>query len=313
MNIPQDKPTIVKWVKRGLMGAFVLAAGWSSFYTVKQTDKANVTMFGKAQYDTPVGPGLHFKVPFMTSVDRIQTSLTTLHIPPFTVNTVDNQIITLDLNFNYTIPSDKVNHLLYEIGRTGSTDINESIIPVVKDRASAVFNKQNTTTVSMNRDQIQAEVTKDVFETLRKQFGIEPHTLQFAGIGYSDSFVKSNELAVTAKNDAIKEQNNLVKETALAQQKVIKAKADADAAIEAARGQSQSVLLNAQADKTKQELDGQGQSTRLKAEISVFGSPSLYIEYMKASAGLLWDGKTPQVVSGNGGGSTVVVPVPGLK
>ena len=298
----QDKPTIVKWVKRGLIGAFLVATGFSSFYTVKQSEKANVTLFGKAQYDTPVGPGAHLKIPFFTDVDKVQTSLTTLHIPVFSVNTVDNQIVTLDLNFNYTIPDNKVNHLLYEIGKAGSGDISESIIPVVKDRAGAVFNKQNTTTVSLNRDQIQAEVTKTVFETLRQQFGIEPHTLQFAEIKFSDSFVKSNELAVTAKNDAIREQNNQVKETALAQQKVIKAKGDADAVIETARG-----------EKIKQELDGQGQSARLKAEIAVFGSPAQYIDYLKAKAALQWDGQTPQVVSGNGGGATVVVPIPGLK
>ena len=306
-----DDKSITKLVAGTLATVFIAAAGFGSFYSVNPSEMANVRRLGSVVNTEPVSPGPHFKVPFIDTVDHLQVSLTTLHIPPFTVNTIDNQQITLDLNFNFTIPRDKVNHLLYEVGKSGSFDISESIIPIVKDRAGRVFNVQNTTTLSQNRDAIQAEVTKSVFETVKTQFGIEPHTLQFAQIGYSPAFVSSNERAVTAKNDAIAEQNKQVVETAKAAQLVIQAKAKADSAIEDARGASESVLLNAKANKTKAALDGMGENSRLKAEIAALGGNSeLYVKYLQAKAGLNWDGKLPQVQGGAGSSTNIVVPVP---
>lgn len=293
---------VKKIARRSVAGVFLAVAGFSSFYTVDQTDMANVRRMGHVVSTEPVGSGLHFKLPFVDKVDHLQVSQRTLHIPAFSVNTIDNQQITLDLNFNYTVPKNQVNHLLYEIGKAGQGDIDSSIIPIVMDRAGRVFNQQNTTTLSANREEIQAKVTAAVFEVVKEQFGIMPHTLQFAKVGYSPAFVSSNEKAVTAKNDAIAEQNKKVVEQAKADQKVITAKGDADAAVIAATG-----------EKTSQELAGQGQGSRLRAEIAALGSPENYIKYLAAKAQNNWDGKAPQVMSGSGGGATVVVPMPSAK
>lgn len=309
-NVKKAKGGLGKLVAGGLTVVFLAAAGFGSFYSVDQSEKANLRRFGHPVYTQPVSSGLHMKIPFVDNVDKVQTTLTTLHIPEFKVNTVDNQQITLNLNFNYTVPVGDVNHILYEVGKAGAADIKESIIPVVQDRASRVFNKQNTTTISMNRDQIQAEVTSSVFQAVKDLFGIEPHSLQFAQIGYSPAFIESNENAVKAKNEAVAEENKVAVETAKAQQAVTSAKGQADAAIEAARGQSQSLLLNAQANEKKAELDGQGAQARLKSEMSAFGGDAkLYIEYLKATAQNKWNGQAPQVMAGNGG-ATVVVPLP---
>jgi regulator of protease activity HflC (stomatin/prohibitin superfamily) len=311
-----DKPDISgKGIKRlvagGLTLVFLGAAAMGSFYTVDPSEKANVRRLGNVEYSEPVGAGTHFKMPFIDQVDKIQVSLRTLHVPAFDVNTIDNQKITLEINFNYTVPTSKVNHLLYEVGRSGHTDLDESILPVAKDRAARVFAKQNTTTVSQNREQIQAEVTKEVSDAVKDLFGIEPHSLQIASIQYSKAFIESNENAVKAKNDAIAEQNKQVVATAIAQQKVIAAKGEADAAIESATGAAKSAVIAAEADKQKQVLDGEGQGARLKAEIASLGGPENYIKYLEAKAKNNWDGKAPTVMGGTSGGPTVVVPLPG--
>lgn len=319
-----DRPEIggkgmKKLIAGGLTAAFLVAAGMGSFYTVDPSEKANVRRLGNIEYSEPVGAGTHLKIPFIDHVDRVQVSLRTLHVPAFDVNTIDNQKITLEINFNYTVPTSKVNHLLYEVGKAGNMDLDESILPVAKDRAARVFAQQNTTTVSQNREAIQAKVEKDVSDAVRELFGIEPHSLQIASIGYSKAFIESNENAVKAKNDAIAEQNKQVVATAIAQQKVIAAKGEADAAIESATGAAKSAVIAAEADKQKQVLDGEGQGARLKAEIAALGSPENYIKYLDAKAKNLWDGKAPQVMSGgaNGGSApTVVVPIqapPGPK
>jgi regulator of protease activity HflC (stomatin/prohibitin superfamily) len=306
-NEPHSKMGLLK-IAGYVFAAFIVLS--NLVYVVDPSEMANIRRMGNVVYNQPVGAGPHFKIPFIDTVDIVQVSLTTLHIPPFDVNTVDNQKITLDMNFNFTVPRNKVNHLLYEVGKTGNMDIADSIIPVVKDRAGRVFNKQNTTIISQNREVIQEQVTRAVFSAVSEQFGLQPHSLQIAQIIYSPTFVQSNENAVRAKNDAVAEQNKQVVETAKAQQKVIAAKGLADSAIEEATGAAKSAVIQAEADKTKQLLDGEGQAARLKLEISAFNnSPELYIRYLQARAQLQWNGQSPQVVSGAGGQQAIVVPI----
>lgn len=301
------KGNFLKYAGYGIAAFIVLS---STIYVVDPSEMANIRRMGDVVYKEPVGAGPHLKIPFIDTVDIVQVSLTTLHIPPFDVNTVDNQKITLDMNFNFTVPRNKVNHLLYEVGKTGNVDIADSIIPVVRDRAGRVFNKQNTTIISQNREAIQEQVTHAVFTAMSEQFGLQPHSLQIAQIIYSPTFVQSNENAVRAKNDAVAEQNKQVVETAKAQQKVIAAKGLADSAIESATGAAKSAVIRAEADKTKQILDGEGQAARLKLEISAFNnSPELYIRYLQARAQLQWNGQSPQVVGGTGSQQAIVVPV----
>ncbi|MDO9105063.1 MAG: SPFH domain-containing protein [Methylovulum sp.] len=303
--VAASKDKFKQFLGYGLVAVLLL---YNTFYTVDPSEMANIRRLGNVVYQQPVGSGPHFKIPLIDTVDKVQVSLTTLHIPPFDVNTIDNQKITLDMNFNFTIPRNKVNHLLYEVGKTGDIDIADSIIPVVKDRAGRVFNKKNTTTISQNRESIQEEVTTIVFSSVTELFGLQPHSLQIAQIVYSPAFVQSNENAVKAKNDAVAEQNKQVVETAKAQQKVIAAKGLADSAIESATGAARSVVIEAEANKTKQVLDGEGQAARLKLEISAFNNnPELYIRYLQAKAQLQWNGQSPQVVSAGGSGQNAII------
>jgi membrane protease subunit HflC len=280
------------------------------WFKVEPTERGNVRRFGVVQHDKPVLPGLHFKLPLIDTADRLQVSLTTVHIPPFDVTTVDNQKVTMEINFNYTIPDDKVNHVMYEIGRSGNTDIENQVVPVVKDRTGRIFSSQNMTTINVNRVTIQAEIEKDVSKTVSELFGIQPHSLQIAAITPSPAFMASNEEAVKAKNAAVAAENTKKTKQFEADQIVIKAKGDADSAIEAARGRSESMLLEAQANKTRQVLEGEGLASRLAAEIKPFGSSEKYIDYLKAKAMLNWNGQQPQIVAGTGSSANLIIPVP---
>jgi regulator of protease activity HflC (stomatin/prohibitin superfamily) len=304
-------PKVLSLLKTGAALLAVVVLLSDSFYSVNPTDRANVRRFGVVQFVTPVQPGLHFKIPFVDVVDHVQVSLTTLHIPPFDVTTVDNQKVTLDLNFNYTIPDDRVNHVMYEIGRSGNSDIESQIIPVARDRASRVFASQNMVSVNSSRVDIQNEIEASISKSVEELFGIQPHSLQIASIRPSDAFMASNEAAVRAKNEAVAAENTKRTKQFEADQRVIQAKGDADSAIEAARGRAEAVRLEAEANKIKLVLEGSGQESRIDAEIKPFGSPERYVQYLQAKAALQWNGQMPQVMSGSGSGSTLVVPIPG--
>jgi membrane protease subunit HflC len=278
------------------IGAIVLLFAINgSFFTIDQTDMGNIRRLGSKLYAQPLGPGLHFKLPFIDTPDKIQVTLNTVVIEPFDVSTIDNQVVTISINYNYTIPSDQVNHLLYEVGGMGDdqTNIHAQAIAVAKDRASAIFAGQNMVTVNANRAAIQAAITASVHERLRSLFGIEPHSLQLPEIKPSPQFLASNAAAVNAKNAAVAAENTKRTKQFEADQVVITAKGAADAAIEEARGASQSAKLNADGEKYRLLAQADG----LRAEVSAFGSPAEYVEYIRSGQG--WNGVLPTTTYGS--------------
>ena len=297
-----------------LLALFVFLLLNGSMFRVDQTELANVRRFGTVLHPRadPLGPGLHFKLPFVDTADRMRVTLETLHVPPFDVLTVDNQKVTIEENFNYTISKDQFYHVMYEVGRPGNTGIDDQVIPVVKDRTARIFATQNMVTVNANREAIQEQIEKNVTIAVESLFGISAHSLQIAAITPSANFMKSIDEATMAKNAAIAAENELRTKQFQAQQVAATAKGHADAAIEAARGQAESTRLNAQANRDRLVLEGEGLQANLTAQIAPFGSPDKYVSYLQAKAGLQWNGQLPQVQTGGSGAATnFVIPLPG--
>lgn len=291
--------------------AIVIAAAMQSFFIVNPTERAMVRMFGQVTSDKPFGPGLHFRVPFITNVDKAQVSLTNLHIPVFSVNTIDNQKIDLDINVSYLIPESAVFHLLYEVGRAGDADVRENIVPVVQDRVSRIFSIKNTNNISEQREGIQAETTLAVNRALKELFKIDLQSLQIAKIIYSQAFIQSNERSVLAKNEAIAEENRVKVAEFQAKQKVTMADGEAQQARTRAAGDADAIRLRARAEKEAAELQGQGAAARYRSEIEGAGGFGNYVALINAQARLKWDGIAPRfMLGGEKGGANFLLPLP---
>src|SRR5260221_13757939 len=170
---------------------------------------AGVRRLGQVITTKPLGPGPHFKLPFIDQVDRLQVSLDTFKLDKLTVNTIDNQPIAVTVGLTYRIPPQAVLPLLYEVGRAGNFDITENFERIVADRTAKIFAQQNTTRISENRDQTLNALKSLLSNDLGTLYHIEVVDFQIAGILYSDSFRASVEAAVKAKNDAVAAGNML--------------------------------------------------------------------------------------------------------
>jgi modulator of FtsH protease HflC len=294
--------------------AVIAAAGYvayNSFFIVHPAERAMVRVLGKVGSEKPLGPGLHFRTPVISTVDRAQVSLTNLHIPVFSVNTIDNQKIDLDINVSYLIPESAVFHLLYEVGRSGSADIRENVVPVVQDRISRIFSVKNTNNISEQREGIQAEVTLAVQKTLKDLFKIDLQSLQIAKIIYSQAFIQSNERSVLAKNEAIAEENRVKVAEFQAKQKVTLAEGEAQQARAKASGDADALRLRAKAEKEAAELQGLGAQARYRSEIDGAGGFSNYVALINAQARLRWNGIAPRfMMGGEKGGANFLLPLP---
>lgn len=325
-----------KYALRAGLALFVLTAVNSTYFVVDPTERAGVRVFGTVTTTQPIQPGFHFKLPFLASVDRLTVSQNKVHVEPFTVNTVDNQPISLDINILYRTPDSAVFKNLYEIGKAGADDIGPQMVSVVRDRVSRIIASKNTITISANREAIQAEITQQVHDALTQLFGIEMESLQIAEIKFSQAFMASNEAAVRSKNDAVAEENKkrviefqqqqqvliaegqarvrMTEAEAAAKTVLIAAEGQAKANLAQAQAQAQGVVIAAEAQKKSMVLTGEGEAARLTAVVNSFGGASNYLESLRINATAKWNGTVPSTIMSMGGSSVPFMfnmPAPG--
>ena len=322
-RIQRPRPEIpLRSVAAAVLGLAVVASLAGAFYTVQPTEMAGVRRFGTVVSKEPVGPGLHVKLPFVDTVDTIQTSLDTFQLNNLTVYTIDNQAVTVGVGLSYRVPEGAVLRLLYGVGRSGNVDIVENIRPVLADRVLRVFSTQNTVGISANREQIAGAIRKEVGSALQGIFGIEISDLQLSSITYSPSFQASVEAAVQAKNDAIRAENTVVKvryegeqqkvqADAQAAVRVAQANGEAQATVAQARSQREAAILRAEGDAQATTLIGDAQARVVQQVGSAVAANPGVVSYETAHR---WNGQMPSTVLGAGGaGPLALVNLPPSK
>jgi len=256
---------------------------YGSVFVVSPSEEAGTRwMGGTPMTSTPLTTGVHFKVPFFETVDRLQTSRSIYTLNGLDVYTNDNQKVTIDVSLIYQIPSSAVMNLLYHVGRAGAVDIESTILPVVRDRALAAFAQYNTLTISDQRAQITAQMRKDISEALHRLFNVDVVDVQLVGIHYSPVFDQSIEEAVRAKNLAVQAENTVAQKKYEGEQKTVTANAEATAAVERANGEAQATVLQAQAQ--AKAIDTVGEALKNNPEYAHFYG----LQH--------WNGALPQVV-----------------
>ena len=290
------------------IGIVLLLIG-GSFVIVQPTEMAGKRRLGQVAVDQPLGPGLHFKLPLLDQIDKLQVSLETYAIDHLMVNTIDNQPITIAVGLTYRIPSRAVLKLLYEVGRAGNFDISENFRRIIADRTAKIFAQQNTTTISENRERLSSALRELLGTDLGRLYGIEVIDFQIAQITYSESFRASVEAAVKAKNEAVAAENTVNRIRFEAQQAVARANGEAEAKLKIADADRQSAILSAQgrAEAIRLEGDSRAKVLQLYAEL-LRGNPAV-VELVKADR---WNGALPAtLLEGAGGVPLITLPPTG--
>jgi regulator of protease activity HflC (stomatin/prohibitin superfamily) len=269
-----------------LVGLFAL----DSYFVVEPTEMAGVRRLGQVVTTKPLGPGLHYKLPLIDQVDRLQVSLDTFKLDNLTVNTIDNQPIAVTVGLTYRIPPQAVLPLLYEVGRPGNFDITENFQRIVADRTAKIFAQQNTTRISENRDQIVNALKSLLANDLGNLYHIEVVDFQIAGILYSDSFRASVEAAVKAKNEAVAAENTVNRIRFEAQQAVERANGEAEAKLKLAAADRQSTILSAQGRAEGIRLEGESRAAVLRMNAEILKESPLVVDLAKADR---WNGALP--------------------
>ncbi len=316
-SAPRLQRRVGRWVPPAAVAIVALLAASGSFFTVQPTEMAGVRRFGVVTSAVPIGPGLHFKLPFIETVDHLQVSLTTFQAGDLGVYTIDNQSVRIGIGLSYRVPPAAVFRLLYGVGRSGDVDIDGNLRPIIADRALRVFARRNTISISAERESIANEIRRSIQEAVEQNFGIEVVDLQLSRIEYSAAFSQSVEAAVRAKNEALQAENTVARIRYEGEQAKVQAEAQAIAVTTRSEGEARAAVVRARAEKEASVLraEGEAQATTLLGQAqasavqqvgaAVAANPRV-VDYETTRR---WDGKLPATMLG--GGTVPLLTLPG--
>jgi prohibitin 1 len=259
---------LAKYVGGGLLGLIVVT---SSVSTVGPGERGVMVTMGKTGTDV-LNEGPHLKLPFFSEIRtmsvRVKKSQDTTEAA-----TRDMQKVQAVVALNWTINPESVGKMLREVGDESSIE-NNVIAPAVSEVLKAATSKMTAEEVLSRRIELKENIDKALITRLTA-YGLIIKDISLVDLDFTKEFNHAVEQKQIAEQQA--KQASYIAE---------KATQDAIAAVNTAKGEAESRLVNARAQAEGQKL--------LKQTLT---KDVLALEYLKK-----WDGKLPEVITGNGGG-----------
>lgn len=244
----------------GLVGMVILAI--ASFTTISASHVGVVSKFGQVQ-EGVLTEGAHFVNP-LSKVTQVSTGLQTLVAKNASTATTDLQQVSTDISMNFRVRANGA-HALYRLDPT--LDYEQGYVgPAMYEVFKAVGGHYRAEELVTKRAEVSAAIVEALRQKLAK-YQIEVVDVNIVNFHFSKAFDESIESKVVATQKAEQAQRDLERTKYEGEQKVVTAKAEA----EAIRIQSQAV-------------QAQGGAS--------------YIELKRIEK---WDGRLPLVSSGNSG------------
>lgn len=193
------------------------------FVKIGAGERGVMMNFGAVQ-DNVLGEGLHFIVPIMQQVARIDVKVQKSQTDAVAASS-DIQETRSTIALNYRILADKANWVYQNIG----TQFKGRIIdPAVQEVVKAVTARYTAVDLITKRDQVREEIRELLKERLSAYY-IEVVDFAIIDFQFSEQFSRAIEEKQTAEQLALKAQRDLERIKIEAEQKVTQAKAEAEA------------------------------------------------------------------------------------
>lgn len=226
---------------------FVLVTALCSFQTIKSGEVGLKVRFGKI-VDTQLNEGLNLKIPYIEQIVKVNIKVQKIELDTES-SSKDLQTIETTLAVNYRINSDKATYLYRTVGNSYENTILE---PAIKESIKASIAKYTAAEVITERAEVSDLCMQELQNKVEK-YGITIDNFNITNLSFSDEYSKA------------------IEEKQVAEQKLEKAKLEAEAK-----------LVEAQATKKANDLLKQSLTDNLIAK-----------EFIEK-----WDGKLPTTYAG---------------
>jgi len=264
----------------GIAALAILAGVFGAFYTVDAGERAVVLRYGAVS--STEGAGLHFKLPFVDSVEKVSTRTFTITFPDEPFYSKDQQSATATLSVTVSAVPGAVERI-YTDYRDVESAANQLITRRVKREFKEVMGMFNAQTAIQERERMGVEVSKAI-NVPNDLLLIQ--SVQVEDINFSNEYENAIEARMLAEVGIQTTTQNLEKERKLAEITVVQQQAIAD---------SQFAIRKAEADGIKAIGEAQASAINAKGQ-ALKNNPNL-VELIKAER---WQGVLPTHVLPNG-------------
>ncbi len=238
----------------GIIVLILLFVAYGSLYTVNEGQQALLTRLGEIINDPDtgkpyvIGPGLHFKTPFINQVRKFDTRLQTFTVQSSRILTQEQKYVLVDYYVKW-----RINDLPIYYQRTGGQAFEaENLLQQrINDALRAAFGRRTITeVVSGERENIMENITKQASQSA-----------QNIGASVIDVRIKSIDLPKEVSDSVFSRMRAEREQVATkhradgkARAEAIRAMADAKAAVVVAQSNTDSAKIRAEGTKEAAEI-----------------------------------------------------------
>lgn len=206
-----------------LLALLALITVFSSFYTIKSTERGVLSTFGKISSGV-IEDGLHVKIPFIQTIKKVNVQQKKFD---GTENSYTRDVQTSEVQYtiNYDLVRENVNNLIRNVGDDYH---NRIVVPFIRSAMKQAFGNFAATEIVENRDAVRREIESMLRRTLDSNYFVNIQ-FQLVNIDFDDDFENAIKEKQVAEQQALKAKNVTIQIEEQAKQTKIRAEADAEA------------------------------------------------------------------------------------
>ncbi|EWH11738.1 hypothetical protein DS2_02905 [Catenovulum agarivorans DS-2] len=284
LNALSSNQTVTNKLKFGSSIVFAIIAisiVFSSVYTVEEGHVGIVKRFGEAKYQE--NPGLHFKLPFIDSVEPIEVR-TRKNAEKMASSTKEQMPVTIAVSVNWTVDKNAALDLFRKYG--GLVQFEQRILdPRFRSATKDTIPRYEAEQLIQDRALAIQGIEQRLIEEM-ESFPVVVDNIQIENIELPAKYIQSIEIKQTEKNLAAAEEHKLERQRLEALREVNTADAKAQGIIKVAEAEAKAIVLK-----------GQAEATAIEAKAKALHNNPLIVSLTEAQN---WDGKLPSTIMGEG-------------
>ncbi len=218
--------TIGKVITTGvgiIIGCVIVIGVISGARTVPNSNTGIVKKFGAVQPYT-YEEGLHFVTPFITTVTNVDNHILRTDVEGESASK-DLQTVHTNISVNYDVPSGASLSLYKQVG----TDVENTLLrPAIQEGVKSVISQYTAEELITKRAAVSAAIHDTISNTM-SEYGVNIDKVNIVSLDFSAEFNAAIEAKQTAQQQALKAEQDLARIQVEAEQKVVQARAEADA------------------------------------------------------------------------------------
>lgn len=257
-----------------LVGITLIFGSW---YTIDQTERGVLLRNGALA--EIVQPGLHFKMPWIESVTKVDMQTHNFTFEKVNSYSADQQPADLKISVTLHVSPDKVPEMYSRFGGDQKAAISRLITPHMNQEIKVVFGQYTAAKAITARGQLNTDAAAALIQAIAYDPIFVIEGVQIEDISFSADYIKSVEARMMAEV-AVQQRSQ-----ELAQEKI-----KADIAVTQATGRANSVRAEAQASADATVLKGNAEATAIRVKAEALSTNSNLIALTQAEK---WNGALP--------------------